>query len=105
SASPSTSIRSTTRPSPCASATRWSKTASRSRSSSRTCRSDCVPDDLYGLIGVEPDATTDEIRDQYRTRRSELDAVGTEQSRADAAALNRAWNILSDPYQRGRYDA
>jgi curved DNA-binding protein CbpA len=64
-----------------------------------------VPDDLYGLIGVGPDATTDEIRDQYRARRSELDATGTEQSRADAAALNRAWNILSDPYQRGRYDA
>jgi curved DNA-binding protein CbpA len=64
-----------------------------------------VPDDLYDVIGVDPDATTDEIRERYRSRRSELDAVGTEQSRADAAALNRAWNVLSDPYQRGRYDA
>ena len=25
-------------------------------------------------------------------------------AKADAAALNKAWNVLSDPYQRGRYD-
>lgn len=62
-------------------------------------------DDYYGLIGVDPSAPTDEIRERYRARRSELDAKGTDEARAEAARLNRAWNVLSDPYQRGRYDA
>ncbi len=62
-------------------------------------------DDYYGLIGVDPPAPPDEIRERYRARRSELDAKGTDEARAEAARLNRAWNVLSDPYQRGRYDA
>jgi RDD family/DnaJ domain len=61
-------------------------------------------DDYYDLIGVDPTAPTDEIRERYRERRSELDARGTDDAREEAARLNRAWNVLSDPYQRGRYD-
>jgi uncharacterized RDD family membrane protein YckC len=61
-------------------------------------------DDYYDLIGVDPSAPTDEIRERYRERRNELDARGTDEAREEAARLNRAWNVLSDPYQRGRYD-
>jgi uncharacterized RDD family membrane protein YckC len=54
-------------------------------------------DDYYGLIGVDPDADVDTIRTAYRTRKDEA-------SGDDAKKLNKAWNVLSDPYQRGRYD-
>jgi uncharacterized RDD family membrane protein YckC len=60
-------------------------------------------DDYYDLLGVESDAARDEIRAAYRDRKAALDA-STETGRAEAAQLNKAWNVLSDPYQRGRYD-
>ncbi len=61
-------------------------------------------DDYYTLLGVDADAPVDEIRAAYRDRKSTIDTA-SEQGRADAAQLNKAWNVLSDPYQRGRYDA
>jgi len=61
-------------------------------------------DDYYALFGVSPDASTEEIRDAYRDKKSTLDAKGTDSARAEAARVNRAWNVLSDAYQRGRYD-
>jgi curved DNA-binding protein CbpA len=54
--------------------------------------------DHYELLGVEPDATKDEIRAAYR---SEIETADS----ARRAELNRAWNVLSDPIQRQRYDA
>lgn len=53
--------------------------------------------DYYELLGIEPDAGKDEIRTAYRDR---LEGA----SQADRAKLNKAWNVLSDPVQRGRYD-
>jgi uncharacterized RDD family membrane protein YckC len=60
-------------------------------------------DDYYSLLGVDADATVDDIKGAYRVRKDGLD-TGSEAGRADALKLNKAWNVLSDPYQRGRYD-
>ena len=61
-------------------------------------------DDYYELLDVAPDAERDDIRSAYRTLRAELTAGDGEQNRAEVARLNRAWNVLSDPAQRERYD-
>jgi hypothetical protein len=68
--------------------------------------------DYYDILGVERDASTDEIRTAYRARLDETrGGQATKSSRssksatvADAAALNQAWNVLADPFQRRRYD-
>ena len=60
-------------------------------------------DDYYSLLGIDADASVDDIRGAYRVRKDGLDTA-SEAGRADAAKLNKAWNVLSDPYQRGRYD-
>lgn len=56
-----------------------------------------MTDDYYELLGVAPDASREEIRAAYREQ-----VQGLEQ--AERARLNRAWNVLSDPIQRDRYD-
>jgi uncharacterized RDD family membrane protein YckC len=61
-------------------------------------------DDYYSLLGVDKDAKTADIKEAYRERKASLD-TGSDTGKADAAKLNKAWNVLSDPYQRGRYDA
>jgi curved DNA-binding protein CbpA len=53
--------------------------------------------DHYELLGVMPNASKDEIRAAYRTGIENADS-------AQRADLNRAWNVLSDPVQRQRYD-
>ncbi len=61
-------------------------------------------DDYYSLLGVDKDAKTADIKEAFRERKAALD-TGSDEGKADAAKLNKAWNVLSDPYQRGRYDA
>jgi uncharacterized RDD family membrane protein YckC len=67
----------------------------------------------YELLGVEPDASKEEIRSAYRDRLEELRGKA-EKGRSDeakngardeTARLNAAWQVLSDPFQRQRYDA
>ena len=60
-------------------------------------------DDYYALLGVDADASVDDIRGAYRDRKSGIDTTSAS-GRESAAQLNKAWNVLSDPYQRGRYD-
>src|SRR5450755_1314634 len=60
-------------------------------------------DDYYSLLGIDADASVEDIRGAYRTRKDDLD-TGSQAGRDDALKLNKAWNVLSDPYQRGRYD-
>src|SRR5262245_50839915 len=58
-------------------------------------------DDYYELLGVDSDAATTDIRSAYRDKKAALDAKG---DKVEIGKLNKAWNVLSDPYQRGRYD-
>jgi hypothetical protein len=53
--------------------------------------------DHYELLGVDPDATKDEIKAAYKAEVVDADS-------SKKAQLNRAWNVLSDPIQRQRYD-
>ena len=67
----------------------------------------------YDALGAEHDASRDELRAAYRDRISELEAARErkgvtesqmQQNRRDVAAVRAAWNVLSDPFQRKRYD-
>jgi uncharacterized RDD family membrane protein YckC/DnaJ-domain-containing protein 1 len=67
----------------------------------------------YEMLGIEPDASKEEIRSAYRARleelRDQVDKGRSDQARNGArdetARLNAAWQVLSDPFQRQRYDS
>jgi curved DNA-binding protein CbpA len=63
-------------------------------------------DDYYELLDVAPDSDREDIRIAFRDKRDALQAGedGGAKNRAKVAELNRAWNVLSDPHQRERYD-
>jgi len=61
-------------------------------------------DDYYELLGVDADASVDDIKAAYRERKESIASANGGGSKSEAASLNKAWNVLSDPYQRGRYD-
>ena len=62
-------------------------------------------DDYYDMLGVDADASTDDIKAAYREMKDGLAASTDDSAKARKAKLNKAWNVLSDPYQRGRYDS
>jgi molecular chaperone DnaJ len=72
-----------------------------------------VSESHYELLGVAPDASKEEIRTAYRERLEDLRAKvekgrsdqARDGARAETARLNAAWQVLSDPFQRQRYDA
>jgi uncharacterized RDD family membrane protein YckC len=71
----------------------------------------------YEVLDVDPGASKDEIREAYRrelsTAQSQVtnaetakrpDAAVIASARAEEASVRAAWQILSDPVQRARYD-
>lgn len=71
----------------------------------------------YEVLGIQPGASKEEVRAAYQ---EQIDAIRADQAsaqegkRPDEGALQsardregdvrKAWQVLSDPYQRGRYD-
>src|SRR3954465_3754859 len=73
-----------------------------------------MTDNYYEELGVEPGASRDELRDAHRQRVADLEAARDKKNVSDSqlqanrdevARVRSAWNVLSDPFQRQRYDA
>jgi uncharacterized RDD family membrane protein YckC len=72
-----------------------------------------MSENYYEELGVEPDASREELREAHRRRVADLEAArerkGITESqlqanRDEVARVRAAWNVLSDPFQRQRYD-
>lgn len=71
-----------------------------------------MPRELYSRLGVDPTATTEQLRIAYRKRAREIhpdglgEAGASEIARAEKAMreLNEAWAVLRDPVQKAAYD-
>lgn len=63
--------------------------------------------DYYRTLGIEPDATRDEIRDAYfaAARLHHPDAHPDAAVAEDFLIVQKAYEVLSDPAQRAMYDA
>jgi uncharacterized RDD family membrane protein YckC len=72
----------------------------------------------YDVLGVASNASKDQIRDAYREQLAEAQAGVTREetakrpsgssiaaARAEEARIRAAWQVLSDPMQRERYDS
>ena len=63
--------------------------------------------DLYGILGLTPRATANEIKSAYRrlARKYHPDVSASPDSEARFVIINRAYQILSDPQRRAAYDS
>src|SRR5215813_6964186 len=63
--------------------------------------------DLYGILGLTPRATANEIKSAYRrlARKYHPDVSASPDSEARFVHINRAYQILSDPRRRAAYDS
>lgn len=64
--------------------------------------------DLYAILGVEPGASPEEIRAAYDARLHPVQVAAADadgQNRLALAELELAYEVLSDPERRARYDA
>lgn len=62
-------------------------------------------DDPYETLGIERDATTEEVRAAYRRKAKAAHPDRAGGSSDDMAAANRAYDILSNPERRAAFDA
>ena len=60
--------------------------------------------DLYDVLGVPPEASDEDIRDAYY-RRLRFDDVETAEGNSRMQELRQAYEVLSNPESRRRYDA
>lgn len=66
-----------------------------------------MAEDLYALLGVPKDATPQDIKKAFRTLAKELhpDVTGDDAAKAERfKAIKAAYEVLSDPAERERYD-
>lgn len=61
--------------------------------------------DYYKILGVDKDATSEQLRKAYRTKAKELHPDREGGDAEGMAAVNRAYATLSDPELRQRYDS
>lgn len=63
--------------------------------------------DLYRVLGLDPDASSDEIARAYRrlARHYHPDVDTTPGAASRFAEVTRAYRVLADPKARARYDA
>jgi uncharacterized RDD family membrane protein YckC len=55
----------------------------------------------YDILGIEPGASKGEIKQAYQEGLQAADGAGDTETRL---RIRRAWQVLSDPVQRSRYD-
>ncbi len=62
--------------------------------------------DLYAILDIQKDATSKEIKQQYRklAKQSHPDKSTQQDAKETMAQINQAYEILSDPQQRAQYD-
>lgn len=67
-------------------------------------RFSAMAQDLYKILGIDADATQDQIKAAYRSKAKHLHPDRSKGSSAPFRALQQAYEVLCDPEKRRRYD-